>query len=54
VKWCKLDPDALRAASVWMQGFGQFDAVDLDGLERFLASELHGPDLPDPPASFSV
>ncbi len=24
VKWCKLEPDALRAASVWMQGFGQF------------------------------
>ena len=54
VKWCKLEPDALRAASVWMQGFGQFDAVDLDGLERFLAAELDGPDLPDPPASFSV
>ena len=22
VKWCKLEPDTLRAASVWMQGFG--------------------------------
>ncbi|NCM96891.1 MAG: winged helix-turn-helix transcriptional regulator, partial [Rhodobacterales bacterium] len=21
VKWCRLEPDALRAASVWMQGF---------------------------------
>ena len=40
VKWCKLDPDALRAASVWMQGFGQFEPVDFDGFERFLASEL--------------
>ncbi len=40
VKWCKLDPDAMRAASVWMQGFGQFEAFDLDGLERFLAHEL--------------
>jgi DNA-binding transcriptional ArsR family regulator len=50
VKWCKLDPDALRAASVWMQGFGQFDAVDLDGLERFLAAELDDPDPLDPPA----
>ena len=40
VKWCKLEPDALRAASVWMQGFGQMDALDLDGLERFLAAEL--------------
>ena len=30
VVWCKLDPDALRPASVWMQGFGQFDPVDLD------------------------
>ena len=42
VKWCKLEPDALRAASVWMQGFGQFEPVDLDALERFLESELHG------------
>lgn len=40
VKWCKLEPDALRAASVWMQGFGQFEPVDLDAFERFLASEL--------------
>ena len=41
VKWCKLEPDALRAASVWMQGFGQFDPVDLDAFERFLEGELH-------------
>lgn len=40
VKWCKLEPDALRAASVWMQGFGQFEPVHLDDFERFLASEL--------------
>jgi len=30
VKWCKLEPDALKAASVWMQGFGQFEPVNLD------------------------
>jgi DNA-binding transcriptional ArsR family regulator len=40
VIWCKLEPDALRAASVWMKGFGQFDPVDLDDFERFLAVEL--------------
>lgn len=40
VKWCKLDPDAMRAASVWMQGFGQFEPVNLDAFERFLESEL--------------
>ena len=40
VKWCKLDPDAMRSASVWMQGFGQFEPVDFDGFERFLQSEL--------------
>lgn len=44
VKWCKLEPDALRAASVWMQGFGQFEPVNLDAFERFLAQEL-----PEPP-----
>lgn len=49
VKWCKLEPDGLRAASVWMQGFGQFDPVDLDGFERFLAQELQpaGDNLPE-------
>ncbi len=40
VIWCRLEPDALRAASVWMQGFGQFDPVDLDAFERFLEIEL--------------
>jgi DNA-binding transcriptional ArsR family regulator len=40
VKWCKLQPDAMRAASVWMQGFGQFEPVNLDAFERFLESEL--------------
>ena len=42
VKWCKLEPDAMRGASVWMQGFGQFDPVDLDDFERFLAGEIEG------------
>ncbi|SNS17969.1 ArsR/SmtB family transcription factor [Antarctobacter heliothermus] len=47
VKWCKLEPDALRAASVWMQGFGQFEPVNLDAFERFLEQEL--PTLVEPP-----
>ncbi len=46
VKWCKLEPDALRSASVWMQGFGQFEPVHLDDFERFLAQELRSD--PDP------
>ncbi|MFT6074587.1 MAG: DNA-binding transcriptional ArsR family regulator [Yoonia sp.] len=40
VKWCKLEPDALRTASVWMQGFGQMGPVDLDAFEAYLAQEL--------------
>jgi DNA-binding transcriptional ArsR family regulator len=40
VKWCKLEPDALRDASVWMQGFGQFEPVNLEAFERFLEAEL--------------
>lgn len=40
VKWCKLEPDAMRQASIWMQGFGQFEAVNLDAFERFLETEL--------------
>ena len=40
ITWCKLDPDGMRQASVWMQGFGQFDPVDLDDFERFLNAQL--------------
>ncbi len=41
INWCKLEPDAMRNASVWMQGFGQFEPVDLDAFERFLEAEMH-------------
>ncbi|MEO8530201.1 MAG: metalloregulator ArsR/SmtB family transcription factor [Deltaproteobacteria bacterium] len=40
VKWCKLLPDALREASVWMMAFGQFDGLDLDAFEAFLEHDL--------------
>ncbi len=40
VKWCKLEPDALGEASVWMQGFGQMGSVDLDAFEAFLDHAL--------------
>lgn len=40
VKWCKLEPESLRDASVWMQSFGQFEAINLDDFERFLKAEL--------------
>lgn len=42
VVWCKLEPGGMRAASVWMQGFGQFEPVDLDAFEAFLASMFGG------------
>ena len=42
VKWCKLEPDAMRDASVWMKGFGQMESLDLDAFERFLNIELTG------------
>lgn len=44
VKWCKLEPEALRDASVWMQSFGQFEAINLDDFERFLQAELPDPE----------
>lgn len=44
VIWCKLQPDALRAASVWMQGFGQMDLMDLDAFEAFLDLADQGDD----------
>ena len=42
VKWCKIDPDALRDASIWMQSFGQFEAVNLEAFEKFRDQELEG------------
>lgn len=55
IVWCKLEPGALRGASVWMQGFGQFEPVDLDAFERFLEAELHaagpGDEAGDPPGA---
>jgi DNA-binding transcriptional ArsR family regulator len=42
VKWCKLEPDALKNASVWMQGFGQFEPVNLDAFEAFLSNANWG------------
>src|SRR5690554_1958637 len=42
VVWCKLEPEGMRAASIWMQGFGQFEPVDLDAFEAFLASMFGG------------
>ncbi|PYG31171.1 ArsR/SmtB family transcription factor [Pelagimonas varians] len=48
VKWCKLEPSALRDATVWMQSFGQFEPVHLDAFERFLEAELNdAPPHPD-------
>jgi DNA-binding transcriptional ArsR family regulator len=44
ITWCKLEPDALREASVWMAGFGMMEALDLDAFERFLETELRGED----------
>lgn len=40
VIWCKLEPEAMRGATVWMRGFGQVDPLDLDDFERFLEREL--------------
>lgn len=40
VTWCKLDPDAMAEVSAWVQGFGRFEALDLDAFETFLAREL--------------
>ena len=42
VKWCKLEPDALREAAVWMQGFGQIGGIDLDAFEAFLDHQQLG------------
>ena len=36
-KWCRLNPDSLRPAAVWMEAFGGFDPDDLDRIEALVA-----------------
>lgn len=47
VKWCKIEPQAMAGAIIWIQSVGQLDPLDLEGLERFLAQELTDPPAPD-------
>lgn len=42
VKWCKLEPAAMREAAAWIESFGLFEAFNLDRFEAFLATELDG------------
>jgi DNA-binding transcriptional ArsR family regulator len=37
---CRLLPDGLRAAGIWLQGVGGFDAEDYDALEALLVAAL--------------
>ncbi len=49
VTTCRLEPDALETAVVWMQGFGSFDAADYDALERLVEAALGSGDGLDHP-----
>lgn len=37
---CRIEPDGLRAAGIWMQGMGGFAPEDYDALERLIAEAL--------------
>jgi DNA-binding transcriptional ArsR family regulator len=37
---CRILPDGLRAAGIWLEGIGGFDAADVDALERLLQTAL--------------
>ena len=40
VNWCKLEPDGLRHASVWMLSFGQFNIPDIEGIEKLIETNI--------------
>ncbi|WP_424931629.1 ArsR/SmtB family transcription factor [Amaricoccus macauensis] len=40
VRSCRLEPDGLAAAFLWMQGFGAFAMDDYDALERMIENVL--------------
>lgn len=37
---CRIEPDGLREAEIWMRGFGTCDPQDYDALEELIASVL--------------
>ena len=39
-KTCRLEPDALAVAFVWMQGYGSFALDDYDALEAYVGAVL--------------
>ena len=39
VKWCKLNTEAMHAAFIWIQSFGQLEPINLDSFEEFLTRE---------------
>ncbi len=39
VKWCKLQMNAMKDTSIWMESFGQFETVNLDAFEKFLEDQ---------------
>lgn len=39
IKWCKLAPEAMRDATIWIESFGQFEAVNLEQFEAFLETQ---------------
>ncbi len=47
VKWCKLEPDAMRAAIIWIESFGQLEAMNYDAFEAFLDATLQTGDGPE-------
>ena len=49
VKWCKLEPDALKTASVWGQGLGHLVRGTPDGVERYFEADAPDPASQNPP-----
>ncbi len=37
---CRVLPEGLRVAGIWLQGVGGFDAEDYDALERMLGEAM--------------
>lgn len=40
VNWCKLEPNGLRDASVWMLSFGQFNIPDIESVEKLIEANI--------------
>ena len=40
INWCKVQPDSMREAIIWIESFGHLEMINLDILEEFIETTI--------------